>query len=104
MGLVSSFMTLLGRGRRKEKKVSVPELHQQFIHSGIAQRELLKLLEPEDVVAFTRHHQSVRDHILARQPDRRVVFRLGQLDNLIAAGLEKTVRRAHGESIIEKWN
>jgi len=89
-------------GKEKREKL-ITQIYQEYIYGLLEQRELLRLLKKEDVESFIQYHKLEREKILAGS-DRKLIFKINQLDNLIEKWLEESVAKAHGENIIRKWN
>ena len=64
---------------------------------------MLALLDKSDVKDFVQYHETEREKLLSGS-ERRLFFKVNQLDNLIERGLEELVAKAHGENLIKRWN
>ncbi|MBI4119511.1 MAG: hypothetical protein HY456_01530 [Parcubacteria group bacterium] len=86
----------------RKEKFSVEEIYQKYIAGEISQPELFATLDPGDIESFIKHHHLTKEK-LASSDDRKITFKLNQLDNAIERGLEKPVREAHGEIVTKVW-
>lgn len=89
--------------KREEPRIPVDQLHRDFVRGVIGQQELFRLLSPADLKAFGEYHKSARGRFEG-SGDRKIIFKLGQLDNLVDGDLEKRTLEAHGERVIERWD
>ena len=89
-------------GKEKEKK-QVSQIYEGYIYGLMEPRELLMLLERKDVEDFIRYHESEREKLLP-DANRKLFFKINQLDNLIESGLEDAVEKAHGKNIVKRWD
>ena len=90
------------RGKEKKRK-SISQIYEEYIYSSMEPRELLALLEKEDVEDFIRYRESEREKLLP-DADRKLFFKINQLNNLVEAGLEDAVEKAHGKNIVKRWD
>ena len=90
------------KGKEKERK-AISQIYEDYIYGLMEPRELLMLLEEEDVEAFIRHHESKRDKILS-DASRESFFKISQLDNLIERGLEDAIKKSHGKNVVKRWD
>src|SRR3989344_4365246 len=89
------------RGKEKEKR-SFSQIYEEYVYGLMEPRELLMLLEKENMEDFIRYHESEREKLLP-DADRKLFFKINQLDNLIESGLEDAVEKAHGKNIVKRW-
>ena len=90
------------RGKEKEKR-SFSQIYEEYVYGLMEPRELLMLLEKENMEDFIRYHESEREKLLP-DADRKLFFKINQLDNLVEAGLEDAVEKAHGKNIVKRWD